>query len=243
MSNQFERTRLLIGEEGIQTLKNAYVLLVGIGGVGGYTLEALVRSGVGKIDIMDHDDVDITNLNRQMIALHSTLGQKKVEVAKARALDINPAVSINTFPVFYTPALGSEMDFAKYDYIIDAIDNVTGKIDLICQGKKAGVPVVSAMGAGNKMNPADLRIGDIYETNGCPLARVMRRELKRRGIEKLKVVYSTETALKPISDGTKGENLSEANKRKVVPGSTAFVPAVAGLIIASEVVKDLISWN
>ena len=236
--NQLIRTQLLIGDEGLLALQKAKVLVVGVGGVGGYALEALARSGVGHIDVMDHDTVDITNLNRQVIALHSTLGQKKVEVAKERALDINPAIKINAYPVFYTPQIGEEMDFSPYDYVIDAIDNVTGKLDLICRGQKAGIPVISAMGAGNKMNPQDIDVADTYATSGCPLARIIRKELRKRGVLKQKVVYSKELALKPLDDPT-----APKNQRKITPGSTAFVPAVAGLVLASEVIKDLIGWK
>ncbi len=241
--DQLIRTQLLIGQEGIEKLWRAHVLIVGIGGVGGYALEALVRSGIGKIDVMDHDTIDISNLNRQIMALHSTLGRKKVDVAKERATDINPAIKIKAYPVFYTPQIGEKMDFSLYDYVIDAIDNVTGKIDLVLRAQKAGVPVISAMGAGNKMNPQDLGISDLYATKGCPLARVMRKELKKRDVHKLKVICSTELPLAPLHSEKSEEIEGKTGRERVVPGSNAFVPAAAGLMIGAEVVKDIIKWK
>ena len=234
MENLFERTELLLGEEAINKLKNSRVAVFGIGGVGGFTAEALVRSGIGAIDIIDNDTVALSNLNRQVIALHSTLGKLKVDVAEERFIDINPDLKLKKHAVFYSPETSGEFDFTKYDYVVDAIDTVTGKIELIMQAEKAGVPIISSMGAGNKLNPAMFEVDDIYNTSVCPLARVMRSELRKRGIKKLKVVYSKEPPISPVSQ-------SDSNERKKAPGSTAFVPSVAGLIIASEIVKDLIS--
>lgn len=236
MENQFERTELLLGKEAVKKLKNSRVAVFGIGGVGGFTAEALVRSGIGAIDIIDNDTVALSNLNRQIIALHSTLGKLKVDVAEERFIDINPDLRLKKYPVFYTPETSGEFDFTKYDYVVDAIDTVTGKIELIMQAEKAGVPIISSMGAGNKLNPAMFEVDDIYNTSVCPLARVMRSELRKRGIKKLKVVYSKEPPLSPVSQ-------NDNNERKKAPGSTAFVPSVAGLIIAGEIVKDLTKNN
>lgn len=232
MENQFERTEMLLGKDGINKLKQSRAAVFGIGGVGGFTAEALVRSGIGAIDIIDNDTVALSNLNRQIIATHKTLGMYKVDAAKERFLDINPELKIKTYKTFYTPENSDEFDFTEYDYIVDAIDTVSGKIELIIQAKKAGVPIISSMGAGNKLNPAMFEVDDIYNTSVCPLARVMRSELRKRGIKKLKVVYSKEKTLSPISE-------TDNNERKKAPGSTAFVPSVAGLIIASEIVKNL----
>ncbi len=225
MKEQFARTEMLLGEEGLEKLHNARVAVFGVGGVGGYVVEALARAGVGTLDIIDNDEVDITNLNRQIIALHSTLGKQKVEVAKERILDINPECRVNVYRTFYLPETQDEFDFTQYDYVVDAIDTVTGKLALICQARDAGVPIISSMGTGNKLEPTALRVADIYDTSICPLAKVMRRECRKRGIEKLKVVYSVE---EPIVKCTP-------------PGSVSFVPSAAGLIIASEVVRDIIS--
>ena len=225
MENQFERTELLIGTEGLQRLADARVAVFGIGGVGGYVAEALARSGIGVLDLIDHDKVSITNLNRQIYALRSTVGRYKVDVAKERIQDINPAAQVYVHKVFYLPDTAAQFDFTAYDYVVDAIDTVTGKLALVQQAQAAGTPVISSMGAGNKMDPSAFLAADIYETSVCPLAKVMRRELKKRGIEKLKVVYSKEQPLQ-----THGP----------VPGSNAFVPAAAGLVLAGEVVKDLI---
>lgn len=226
MSDQFARTELLIGTEGITRLSNARVAVFGIGGVGGYVVEALARSGIGTLDLIDHDKVSVTNLNRQIFALHSTIGKYKVDVAKERILDINPTAKVNACKVFYLPDTARQFDFTAYDYVVDAIDTVTGKLMLIEQAREAGTPVISSMGAGNKMDPSAFQVADIYETSVCPLAKVMRRELKKRGIKKLKVVYSKE---QPISQS-----------QTSVPGSNAFVPSAAGLILAGEVVKDLL---
>lgn len=226
MSEQFSRTEMLIGSENLAKLANSHVAVFGVGGVGGYAIEALVRSGIGKIDIIDNDKVSISNLNRQIIALHSTIGKYKVDVAKERISDINPNITVNAYKVFYTPETSEQFDFTKYDYIVDAIDTVSGKIELIIQANQAQTPIISSMGAGNKMNPADFEVSDIYKTSVCPLAKVMRQELKKRGIKKLKVVYSKEPPIK--------------QEGRRIPASNAFVPSTAGLIIASEVIKDLI---
>ena len=249
MENQFERTELLLGKDAIQKLKNAHVAVFGVGGVGGFVVEALVRSGVGEIDVIDKDTVSLSNVNRQIIALHSTVGQPKVEVIKNRALDINPNVKINAFETFFLPDTADMFDFSKYDYVVDAIDTVKGKIEIILRAEKAGVKIISSMGAGNKLDPTLFEVSDIYKTSVCPLARVMRRELKARGIKKLKVVYSKEIPIKPMEDT---ENSCKHNcvcppgterkctARRQVPGSNAFVPSTVGLIIAGEVIKDLI---
>lgn len=234
MADQFTRTEMLIGHEKMERLKRARVAVFGIGGVGGYTVEALARSGVGQLDLIDNDKVCLSNINRQIIATHKTIGSYKVDAAKARILDINPDAVVNTYCTFYTPDTAAEFDFTRYDYVVDAIDTVTGKLMLAEQAKKAGTPIISAMGAGNKMDPTAFMVADIGETSVCPLAKVMRRELKKRGIEHLKVVYSREKPLRPISGAEE-----EASLRRATPGSNAFVPSVAGLIIAGEVIKDL----
>ena len=223
MKEQFERTSLLVGEEAISKLNNSKVLIFGVGGVGGYVAEALARTGVGSITIVDKDTVSESNINRQIIALHSTVGRDKVDVLKERMLDINPDIQVDAKKCFFLPDNAHEFDFAQYDYIVDAVDTVTAKLQIIVQAKEASVPVISAMGAGNKVHPEMFEIADIYKTEMCPLAKVMRRELKNRGIKKLKVVYSKE---KPVYKGD-------------VPGSIAFSPSVAGLLMASEVVRDL----
>ena len=223
MKEQFERTSLLVGEEAISKLNNSKVLIFGVGGVGGYVAEALARIGVGSITIVDKDTVSESNINRQIIALHSTVGKDKVDVLKERMLDINPDIQVDARKCFFLPDNAHEFDFAQYDYIVDAVDTVTAKLQIIVQAKEASVPVISAMGAGNKVHPEMFEIADIYKTEMCPLAKVMRRELKNRGIKKLKVVYSKE---KPVYKGD-------------VPGSIAFSPSVAGLLMASEVVRDL----
>ena len=248
MLNQFSRTQLLFGEEGMEKLYRARVAVFGIGGVGGYTVEALARSGIGTLDLIDDDRVCLTNLNRQIIATRKTVGQYKVDVAEQRILEINPDAVVHTYKTFYPPQTAEQFDFTQYDYVVDAIDTVTGKLELVEQAQKAGVPIISSMGAGNKMDPTAFEVSDIYETSVCPLARVMRRELKKRGIPHLKVVYSKEPAMTPLDDmsiscrahcicppGT----ARKCTQRRQVPGSNAFVPSVAGLIIAGEVVKDL----
>lgn len=235
MEQPFSRTELLIGKQGLERLKKARVAVFGVGGVGGYAVEALARSGVGTLHLIDNDTVAVTNLNRQIIATTKTIGRSKVEAAKERILEINPEAEVYTCQTFYLPETADQFDFTQYDYVIDAIDTVTGKINLVLQSECAGVPVISAMGAGNKMDAAAFEVTDIYKTTVCPLARVMRRELKKRGVRKLKVVYSREQALTPAA--------SEETGKRVIPGSNAFVPAVAGLILAGEVVKDLIGWE
>lgn len=234
--NQFSRTQLLIGEDGINKLKGARVAIFGVGGVGGYVVEALARSGVGTLDLIDNDTVALTNLNRQIIATHKTIGMSKVEVASKRVLEINPQAKVNTYNTFYLPETADQFDFTQYDYVVDAIDTVTGKIDLAVKATECGTRIISSMGAGNKLDPTAFRVADIYKTNVCPLAKVMRRELKKRGIKKLKVVYSEEMPLTPI-----GESDEDKGARRQLPGSIAFVPSVVGLIIAGEVIKDIIS--
>ncbi len=225
-AEQFSRTELLLGEEAMEILKNARVAVFGIGGVGGYVTEALARSGVGAFDLTDKDRVCLSNLNRQIIATHKSIGKYKTEVMRERILDINPEAEVRTHECFYLPETKGEFDFSSYSYVVDAVDTVTAKLSLAEEAKAAGVPMISSMGAGNKLNPFLFETADIYETSVCPLARVMRRELRKRGIDHLKVVYSKEPPLPP---------LKEADG----PGSTAFVPSVAGLLIASEVIRDL----
>lgn len=248
MLDRFSRTQLVFGKEAMDRLKGSRVAVFGVGGVGGYTVEALARSGVGAIDIIDDDKVCLTNINRQIIATGKTVGKYKVDVAKERIEEINPDCKVTAFRTFYMPETADQFDFTKYDYVVDAIDTVTGKIALIENAKKAGTPIISSMGAGNKVDPTAFEVADIYKTSVCPLARVMRYELKRRGIKKLKVVYSKEKPIPPIADeDPNGENgLSMADKvagKRQVPGSTAFVPSVAGLIIAGEVIKDIIGYK
>lgn len=229
MQNQFSRIERLLGADAMERLKNARVAVFGVGGVGGYAIEALVRSGVGTIDIFDHDVVSVTNLNRQIIAAHDTIGRYKVDVMKERALSINPDAVINAHNCFYMPDNADEYDFSVYDYIIDAIDTVTGKIEIIMRANEAGVKVISCMGTGNKLDASAFKVADIYKTSVCPLARVMRYELRKRGIKRLKVVYSEEKPIQGKSD-TEAEN---------APASVVFAPAVAGMIAAGEVIKDL----
>lgn len=234
MSEEFSRTELLLGKKALEKLSKSRVAVFGVGGVGGHVVEALIRSGLGAIDIIDNDDVSVSNLNRQIIATRKTIGLAKVEVAKERILDINPNVKVTTRKTFYTPETANEFDFSQYNYVVDAIDTVVGKLSLIEQAKKAGVPIICAMGAGNKLDATKFEVADISKTSVCPLARVIRTELKKRKISKVKVVYSKEPPIKPQKAET-----SNSNKRQT-PGSTAFVPAVAGLILAGEVIKDLI---
>lgn len=248
MLNQFSRTELLVGKENMERFRKARVAVFGIGGVGGYTVEALARSGIGTLDLIDDDKVCLTNLNRQIYATRSTVGKYKVDVARERILDINPDAQVHTYKTFYVPETADQFDFTQYDYVVDAIDTVTGKIGLVLQAQESHVPIISSMGAGNKMNPADFEVTDIYKTSVCPLAKVMRRELKKRGVQHLKVVYSKEKPMTPIDDmaiscrtncicppGT----VRKCTQRRQVPGSNAFVPSVVGLIIAGEVIKDL----
>lgn len=272
MENQFSRTERLLGKENMEKLSAARVCIFGIGGVGGYVAEALVRSGVGHLELVDNDVVCLSNLNRQIIATHQTLGQYKVDVMKERILSINPEAEVVTHRCFYLPETQAQFDFSKYDYVVDAIDTVAGKISLVLQAEASGTPVISSMGAGNKLDPAAFQVADIYQTSVCPLAKVMRKELKKRGVKKLKVVYSKELPLSPRSEETETAGVfcddyaktdmdhqehpetrsgdahhseSETEKtvlsrRRSIPGSVAFVPSVAGLIIAGEVVKDLL---
>ena len=247
MLNQFSRTELLLGKEGVEKLSKSRVAVFGIGGVGAYAVEALVRSGLGAIDIIDDDKVCITNLNRQLYATRKTVGKYKVEVAKERILDINPDCVVNTYQTFYTPQTENEFDFSKYDYVIDAIDTVVGKLSLIEKAKAANVPIICAMGAGNKLDPTRFEVADISKTSVCPLAKVIRQELRKRRIKGVKVVYSKEIPIKPKEDmsiSCKYHCVCPPGTRKCtvkhqIPGSTAFVPPVVGLIIAGEVVKDL----
>jgi len=241
MENKFERTALLFGEDGMKRLQNAHVAVFGVGGVGGYAVEALARSGIGKIDIFDDDTVSVTNINRQIIATTKTVGQYKVDVMKERILSINPDAQVNAYRCFYMPDNSSEYDFGAYTYIVDAIDTVTGKIEIIMKANEKNVPVISVMGAGNKLDPTQFEVADIYKTTVCPLARTMRREMKKRGVKKLKVVYSKEEpAIKGIANDESDEiSQRGGNPKKVVPASNAFVPAVAGLVAAGEVIKDI----
>ena len=248
MLNQFSRSELVFGKDAMERLKNARVAVFGIGGVGGYTVEALARSGVGALDLIDDDKVCITNLNRQILATRSTVAKYKVDVARDRILDINPNCQVTTYQTFFMPDTADRFDFSQYDYVVDAIDTVTGKIELVMQAQKSNTPIISCMGAGNKMDASAFEVADIYKTSGCPLARVMRRELKKRRVRHLKVVYSKEPAMTPVDEmaiscktncicppGT----ARKCTQRRQVPGSNAFVPAVAGLIVAGEIVRDL----
>ncbi|MCR5217882.1 tRNA threonylcarbamoyladenosine dehydratase [Treponema sp.] len=234
MLDQFSRTRLIFGDDSLKKLQSCRVIVFGVGGVGSYTVEALVRSGIGAIDLVDNDEYSLTNLNRQLYALHSTIGRSKVEVAAERIKDINPDCRVEVHKTFFTPETSSLFDFSLYDYVVDCIDTVSGKVELVVKAQAAGVPVISSMGAGNKVDPLQFKVADIYKTSVCPLARAMRNQLKARRVKHLKCVYSTESALK-----IKVEEDSEMKGRGVAPGSNAFVPSVCGLIIAGEVIKDL----
>ncbi len=240
MQNLFSRTELLLGKEAMEKLASSRVAVFGIGGVGGYTVEALVRSGIGAIDIIDNDIVCPTNINRQIYATTKTIGEYKVDVATRRIAEINPDVVVRSYKTFYMPDTSDQFDFNNYDYIVDAIDTVTGKLELIVQADNANTPIISSMGAGNKLDPTAFEVTDIYKTSVCPLAKVMRRELKQRGIKKLKVVYSKEIPLTPLEINQCSDETSSSGRRQT-PGSTAFVPSVVGLIIAGEVIKDLIT--
>ena len=248
MSRQFARTQLLLGSEAMEKLAHSRVAVFGVGGVGGYVCEALARSGVGAFDLIDDDKVCLTNINRQIIATRKTIGKYKVEVMRERILDINPSADIRVYKCFFLPENADEFPFDEYDYVVDAVDTVTAKIELVMKAQEKGVRIISSMGAGNKLDASAFRVADIYKTKVCPLAKVMRRELKKRGIKKLKVVYSEEKALTPLED----ESIScrsncvcppgtehKCTDRRAIPGSVAFVPPVAGLIIAGEVIKDL----
>lgn len=234
----FSRTELLFGKNAMERLAKARVAVFGVGGVGGHVVEALARSGVGTLDLIDNDTVSLTNINRQIYALHSTIGQYKVDVAKTRILDINPSAVVNVYRTFYLPETAAQFDFSKYDYVVDAIDTVSGKIQLVLQANEAGVPIISSMGAGNKIHPEFFEIADISKTSVCPLAKVMRQELRKRGVNHLKVVYSKEPAMKPAEDSDALPPEEQGTKR-LAPGSNAFTPSVAGLLIAGEVVRDL----
>ena len=238
MANQFDRTELLIGKDGLERLRNANVAVFGIGGVGGYAVEALIRSGLGNITLVDNDIVFVTNINRQIIATHKTKGRYKVDVMLDRILEINPYANVETYKTFFLPENSDEFDFTKYDYIVDAIDTVKAKIELAVKAKEFQIPIISAMGAGNKLDASKFEVSDLYKTSVCPLAKVMRTELKKRGIKKLKVVYSKETPIK-INPNNLTEEDKFAGKRQI-PGSLAPAPAVVGLIIAGEVIRDLI---
>ena len=236
MNEQFSRTGILLGAEAVEKLQKSRVAVFGIGGVGGYTVEALARCGIGQLDLIDSDTVSVSNINRQILATHSSVGRLKVDVAKDRILDINPDCVVRTYPIFYLPETAAEFDFTQYDYIVDAIDTVTGKLQLVERAVAAGTPIICSMGTGNKLDPSAFMVSDISKTSMCPLARIIRKELKKRGINHLKVVYSQEEALTPDVDP---EELARSGKRQI-PGSVAFVPGAAGLILAGEVVKDLI---
>ncbi len=249
MLNQFSRTQLIYGEKAMEKLASSRVAVFGIGGVGGYTVEALARSGIGALDLIDDDRVCLTNINRQILATRKTVGKYKVDVAEERINDINPECTVRTYKTFFLPDTQDLFDFHDYDYVVDAIDTVTGKLAIIEKAKKEGVPVISCMGAGNKVNPALFEVADIYQTSICPLAKVMRRECRKRGIDSLKVIFSKEKPIKPIEDlsiscrqncicppGT----ARKCTERRDIPGSTAFAPSVAGLIIAGEVINDLV---
>lgn len=263
MSEQFERTALLLGEEGIDKLSKARVAVFGVGGVGGYVCEALVRSGVGEFDLIDDDTVALSNINRQIIATHSSVGRYKTEVMRDRMLDINPDVIVHIYNCFFLPENADDFPFDQYDYVVDAVDTVTAKIALVMKAQEHNVPIISSMGAGNKLDASAFKVADIYKTQVCPLAKVMRRELKKRGVKKLKVVYSEEVAMKPDASKTNVADSTASNTaqkpateaasietspatnapkhaKRVTPGSVAFVPSVAGLILAGEVVKDII---
>lgn len=235
--NPFSRTALLLGDESMKKLKSAKVAVFGLGGVGGYVVEALARSGIGALELIDHDTISQTNLNRQLLATCSTVGLYKADVAKARALDINPEMDVTARKTFFSPDTASQFDFSGYSYVVDAIDTVTGKLALVTAAQNAGVPIISSMGTGNKLDPTKFQIADITKTSVCPLARIMRKECAKRGIRHLKVLFSTEDPVEPTPDERLQEELPEG--RRALPGSVAFVPSVAGLIIAGQVIKDL----
>lgn len=248
MKDQRVRTEMLIGAEGLARLRGARVAVFGLGGVGGYVVEALARAGIGTLDLIDNDRVAVSNLNRQIIALHSTLGQTKVEAAAARVRDIDPEIRLNLYQCFYLPETRNQFDFSAYDYVVDCIDTVTAKLDLVMQCRAVGTPIVCALGTGNKLDPTRLELSDISKTSVCPLARVMRKELRRRGVEHLKVVWSREEPIpprfqpEPEAEAPQDPNDPESfgNKRRGIPGSSPFVPPAAGLILASAVVRDLL---
>lgn len=252
MLNQFSRTQLLTGAESIDKLQKARVAVFGVGGVGGYTVEALARSGVGTLDLVDDDRICLTNLNRQILATRDTVGKYKLDAAEERVHSIVPDCKVNLYRMFYTTETADQFDFSNYDYVVDAVDTVSSKLALAEQAKKSGTPIISCMGAGNKMNPEELKVADIFDTSVCPLARVMRHELRKRGIEKLKVVYSEEEPLTPLDDHSIScrshcicppGTARKCAERRSIPGSSPFVPAAAGLILAAEVVKDIIGFS
>jgi tRNA A37 threonylcarbamoyladenosine dehydratase len=234
--DQYSRTRMLLGEAAMEKLRASRVAVFGLGGVGGYVVEALARSGVGALDLVDNDVVCLTNLNRQILATHASLGRYKVDAAAERVADIDPTIAVRTYRTFYLPENEREFDFTQYDYVVDAVDTVAAKLSLVQRAQAAGTPILSALGTGNKLDPAKLEIGDIYATSVCPLARVMRRELRRRGVERLKVLWSREEPLAPLCPAEE----EPEGARRAIPGSTAFVPPAAGLLIAAEVVRDLL---
>ena len=234
--DQYSRTRFLLGQAGMDKLKNAHVAVFGLGGVGGYVVEALARSGIGKLTLVDHDTISLTNINRQLLATHETVGMDKCEAAKQRVASIDPGIQVFAVKEFYLPETAERFDFASYDYVVDAVDTVTAKLQLITAAKQAGTPILSCMGTGNKLDPTKFQIADISKTSVCPLARIMRKECAKRGLRRVKVLFSTEDALDPVCDNT--EEMPEG--RRALPGSVAFVPSVAGLIIAGEVIKDLV---
>ncbi len=248
MEDCFQRFEMLIGADGLLKLRNARIAIFGLGGVGGYVAEALARSGIGSMDLIDNDRIVLSNINRQIIALHSTLGQTKVEAAAARIRDINPSIALKLYQSFYLPENRDQFDFKAYDYVVDCIDTVTAKLDLVMQCRAAGTPIICALGTGNKLDPAKLELSDISETSVCPLARIMRKELRRRGVEHLKVVYSREEPITPLFQPEQEQNdaLSPddpefyGGQRRSVPGSSPFVPPAAGLLIASAVVRDIL---
>lgn len=240
MPDQYPRSRLLLGEDKFARLRNARVAVFGLGGVGGYALEALARGGIGQLDLVDNDTISLTNLNRQLLATHSSLGKNKVEAAAARVADIDPSIHVRTYQTFYLPDTADQFDFSQYDYVVDAIDTVTGKLALIAQAKAAGVPVISCMGTGNKLDATAFEVADISKTSGCALARIMRKECAKRGIRGVKVVYSKELPMEPAEDyADTAEPTPEGSSRRSLPGSLSYVPGVAGLIMAGEVIKDL----
>lgn len=241
MPNQFLRTQALLGKDALEKLSRSRVAVFGIGGVGGYVCEALVRSGVGAFDLIDNDEVSLTNINRQIIATHGTIGRKKTEVMRERMMDINPRVRVTEHQRFFLPENAGEFPFDEYDYVVDAIDTITAKLELAVRCSEMNIPLISSMGTGNKLDPCAFKVTDISKTSVCPLARVMRRELRKRGVNHLKVVYSQEAPLVPVEDlSIDGEPPSEESARRSIPGSVAFVPSVAGLIIAGEVIQDLV---
>ena len=249
MPNQFTRTELLLGKDAVDKLANSRVAVFGIGGVGGYVVEALVRSGVGEIDIIDDDKVCLTNINRQIVATHTTIGRYKVDVMAEKIADINPKAIVHVYKTFYIPETADQFDFTNYDYVVDAIDTVTGKIGLVMQAQAVNTPIISSMGAGNKLDPTAFEVADLFQTSVCPLAKVMRKELSKRGVTSLKVVYSKEKPLTPIvdesdevaSEETLTDTARQGSSRRQTPGSVSFVPSVVGLIIAGEVIKGLIN--